>query len=205
MAHASVPQGKRKKMKKMIVFAATLMVAIMSQAITVQWGCASAAYFGTTRLNNSTYVGTGYVIALAGPSVSQGTIDALYNQWKNGSPVVSVNNTGQTSTNLGALGPVNAVIADGATIPNSSLLLTENVTYFTSIFFISVGGQDYYAMGPSVLYDTTSAKWNATTQTLDVRGSLPSGTTWTAIPEPTAMALLALGAAAFGLRRRFRK
>jgi len=189
-------------MKKMIVCAVALTVAAVSQAITVQWGTEGRGYFGTTSLNAGTHQASAYLLALESSAVSGSLIDDLYAQWKGGEDPVSVAGPA-LSTSLGAAGST-AGIADGASIPNTELKLTEDTTYFASVFFVTVGGQDYVYVGTSYLYDKTSSRWNGTSEILDVRAALPSGTTWDVIPEPTAMALLALGAAAAGLRRRFR-
>ena len=180
-----------------------VMFAVMSQASTFQWGSEGRGYFGTTPLNAGTHCATSYLIALTVSSVSSSMVDDFYDYWKNGGTAITAGGPA-TSTTLGQVG-ANTIIADGAGVPNSALVLTENSTYFASIFFVTVAGQDYYYTGDVYLYDKTSPRWNVGLETLDVRSSLPSGTVWTPIPEPTAMALLALGAAAVGLRRRFRK
>jgi len=76
---------------------------------------------------------------------------------------------------------------------NSSDLTSEDLKYSVSQFYT----QDLNNTG-SKAYTITWANWGGT-------GVSGSGMWQEIIPEPTAMALLALGAAALGLRRRFRK
>lgn len=192
-------------MKRMLTIAAVAMIAAASHAITVSWGSSGAAYYGATKLNNTTVVGTAYLLVLEGGSVDQSTIDAMYTDWKNSSNGNKSDVAGPvTSSALGVIGG-SYVVADGASLGESGLTLTENTTRFANVFFITQGGQDYYYQSGTVLYDKASGNWNGVTSTLTVKDTLGNPTTWTAIPEPTSMALFGLGAAVLGLRRRFKK
>jgi hypothetical protein len=82
--------------------------------------------------------------------------------------------------------------------------------------FVSVS-QSAYIVVFTTAY--TGAPWTGSflvgdtiTQAFGSTGDLPytwalssTTSTWTAVPEPTSMALIALGVAAIGLRRRFKK
>lgn len=192
-------------MKKMFALMAIMVIATLSEAATIQWGSNGAAYFDANRLSaTANDNGVAYLIAFegGGGAVTAGMIAAAYDNWK-GTTYNNVVAGPQASAGTGLMGTT-YIIADGAAMGSSGLNLTEDATYFANIFFTTRDGQDYYYQSGSTLYDQQGAYWTAATSTLDVRSSLPSGTTWTTIPEPTSMALLALGAAAIGLRRKFR-
>jgi len=112
---------------------------------------------------------------------------------------------GVTTANRG--GSANA---GSPNIASSAKILTTQQDYIALAFGQGNEGVWYYAYSgvtaDKIGYTTspddgTAASWGNAAWGTAVGGS--GG--WIPIPEPTAMALLALGAAAVGLRRRFRK
>jgi hypothetical protein len=194
-------------MKKMIVMASVLLMAVFSQAATISWGASGAAYFNTTKITAAAgNMGYGYLCAFEGNGgvLNAAVISALYTEWKGGAGTTADIMGPQASTSLGYIQNT-IIVANGGALGSTGLVLTDKVTYFANVFFATRSGQDYVYQSGSTLYDTTGPNWSSPSTTLTAKTAMPSGTTWTTIPEPTSMALLALGVAAFGLRRKMKK
>lgn len=194
-------------MKKLMTCLTVVLFVAVSQAATIKWGANGAAYFDNNKLSSSANDnGVGYLLVFEGNNgvVSSAMITDAYNLWKSSTADTSVVAGPQSSTGLGAIS-ANAIFADNSAVGSSGLTLTDGTTYFANIFFTTRDGVDYYYQSGSTLYDTGGSNWDGTSSTLTATTSLSSPTTWTAVPEPTSMALLVLGVAAIGLRRKLRK
>ncbi len=181
------------------MMAAALFVAVVAQAASMQWqvdwgysydASRPTAAFDQTLYDNGTSGGTYWLIALGTSSDVSG---------------ISVDNAG------------NLV---GASYIETGSFASQYAGTITGLAQANNG--DYYAM---VVFDSSTMNWGiaiaqvsgisdappldanavifSNTDLGDGYASLAANTA--TVPEPTSMALLALGAAAFGLRRKFRK
>ena len=82
---------------------------------------------------------------------------------------------------------------------------TDDALNYVVMAFTYLDDEWWYTVSDNMLYTGKTSLSLAGEPPALTLGQNNFNSPWTAIPEPTAMALLALGAAAVGLRRRFRK
>jgi len=169
-------------MKKLMMMLAFVLVAGMSQAAAIKWSTGTIYTPGVGGVFGAP-VGTttGQYLAMVYFYTDSGGL--------NGITLTGGNTDSSTASAFGS-------VLNSATVGYTFLAST----YYGKVVVTSTDGQ--WAMNSSLATMSMPGNGDLTANFTDL-GAMPSQ--WTAVPEPTSMALLALGAAALGLRRKLRK
>lgn len=195
-------------MKKMMTIAAAVMMAVMAQAATLTWGVSGELHATQGTQNDGAgwaNVGTLVMLIYNGNSTPFGGI--AYNSstasWELGGSGQLVTSFTTTGGDYGSGNASRTITGIDQTYLGNSFGTWEAMNTM-SFSVVAISGA-YYGVGSPVTagFSTLSGSGSSGFAQL---ASLDAGSgLYTVVPEPTSFALLALGAAAIGLRRRIRK
>ncbi len=188
-------------MKKIAIFALVVSTLISANAGTVTWISGPLKIpnedgsFSDTVIGNTASV-TIYLVSADDYSTYSAMSSAdLYNAHTAGTIANTEKKTGASN------GFINS-----ANVTTDTTFDKRATAYAVAIYTTTLNGTDYYIsnVGYSSINDVDAAVGEASSY-LAINSNLTNGGVagkWTAVPEPTTVALLAIGMAALGLRRK---
>ena len=195
-------------MKKTMTIFAVAAMALSARSAQINWGSQGFLFNGAQQMTTANgYSTTAYLVYLgtAGATWETSGFDATATFALGGDVL-------KTST-ANALGSVSQTLSPylfnwGDSVGAGSDVMTDQSSTF-GIVFLSTGGafgtDTYYYLSNVFMVDTTDTTapgtWATASNTYSYGQAVPSGSTWTPVPEP-ATAALALAGLALLIRRR---
>ena len=197
-------------MKKIIAMLAIASLAVSVQSAQINWGASGQLYNGAQVMTSANgYTTQGYLVYLGtlGSTWASAGFDATA-PIAVGGDVLRTAPVNNSALLLPTAAPYAPFTPGVSTVGVDNDVITDGSSTF-GIIFLSSGGAfgatTHYFLSNPFVFDTTPAAgqgtWTAGTSTFQYAAPVPSGSTWTPVPEPATTAL-ALAGLAMLIRRR---